>query len=102
MVQLVDGFKGNAWYCVDGSGAALDLDSSDDEWDPCCIRADCGQGQARWNQDGVWNTFHKKNDDSVLGTWTCSSEETEWMQFSAQKFCDAVTDPASSSSWFGC
>jgi len=100
MVQLVDGFKGNAWYCVDGSGAALDLDSSDDEWDPCCIRADCGQGQARWNQDGVWNTFHKKNDDSVLGTWTCSSEETEWMQFSAQKFCDAVTDPASSTSWF--
>jgi len=99
MVRFMSGFKGDAWYCVDGSGAALDLDSSDDEWDPCCIRADCGQG-AKWNQEGVWNTFHKASDDVNRGTWTCSGEGTEWMQWSAQKFCEVLTDPAGSVSWW--
>lgn len=99
MVQFVSGFKGDAWYCLDGSGAALDLDSSDDEWDPCCIRSGCGHGAA-WNQDGVWGTFHRETDDGVRGTWTCSGEGTEWMQWSAQKFCDALTDPARGVSWF--
>jgi hypothetical protein len=99
MVQYMSGFKGDAWYCVDGSGAAIDLDSSDDEWDPCCIRAACGQG-AVWDQEGVWNTFHKENDDGVRGTWTCAGEETEQMQSSAQKFCEALVDPARDTWWF--
>jgi hypothetical protein len=99
MVQYTSGFKGDAWYCVDGNGAAIDLDSSDDEWDPCCIRAACGQG-AVWDQEGVWNTFHKENDDGVRGTWTCAGEETEQMQSSAQKFCEALVDPARDTWWF--
>merc|ERR1712061_934165 len=89
-VQMMDGFKGNAWYCVDDSGEPLDLDSSDDEWSPCCLRQGCSQ--AEWNQQGVWNTFHEKDDEGVRGTWTCSGEGTTTFQSDAKSFCAALTD----------
>jgi len=98
-VQYKSGFKGNAWYCVDDNGTPLDLDGPDDEWDPCCIHSACDAGlESKWNQEGVWGTFHKK-DDPVRGTWTCSDEGTQLMQSSTANFCDSLIH-ASNVWWF--